>query len=84
MNASRASDTRGFGTGNPNGLTAYPDRACRTCGSPIIKRIQANPDFVRLRLGTLDVDPGVVAESHIMVSSKAAWVKIHDDLPQLG
>jgi len=52
------------------------------CGSPIYKREDADPDEVRLRLGTLDSDPGQVAQLHYRVGSKTPWFQITDSLPQ--
>jgi hypothetical protein len=57
---------------------------CKRCGSPLIKRIAAKPDEVRLRLGTLDSDPETTPAAHILVSFKAPWTEIADDLPQHG
>lgn len=54
---------------------------CGRCGSSIVKRNDAKPDTVRLRLGTLDTDPGVKPSKHIFVGSKAGWVDITDGLP---
>lgn len=53
---------------------------CSRCGSPLIKRNSAHPERIRLRLGTLDSDPGVKPSKHIYVGSKAAWVDITDGL----
>lgn len=52
------------------------------CGSPLFKRIDAIPQVLGFRLGTLDTDPGRVAENHIFVSSKVPWLEIEDDLSQ--
>ncbi len=52
------------------------------CGSPLYKEDDARPEFVALRLGTLDDDPGRRVEVHYAVASRAPWVEIHDDLPQ--
>ncbi len=57
---------------------------CTRCGSPLIKLIDAKPEEVRLRLGTLDSDPETTPAAHIFVSSKAPWTVIADDLPQRG
>ena len=57
---------------------------CTRCGSPLIKRNAAKPVEIRIRLGTLDDDPGVQVAAHIFVSSKAPWMPITDDLPQRG
>ncbi len=55
---------------------------CGRCGSPILKRKTAAPNEIRLRMGTLDTDPGVKPSRHSHVKSKAAWFEIKDDLPQ--
>ena len=59
---------------------------CAECGSPIISRRDAMPDFVRVRLGTLDSPLGCGPQGpirgHIYVGSKADWFQIHDSLPQ--
>ena len=57
---------------------------CGRCGSPILKRKAKDPDSLRLRVGTLDGDPGVKMSKHIHVDSKAPWVEIKDGLPQSG
>jgi hypothetical protein len=54
---------------------------CGNCGSPIISRREGVPQ-VRVRLGTLDTQPGQGPQAHIYVESKADWWEIHDDLPQ--
>jgi hypothetical protein len=55
---------------------------CRACGSPLWSRRASDPDILRLRLGTLDGDPGRRPLAHIWVSEKAPWFEITDDLPQ--
>jgi hypothetical protein len=55
---------------------------CSRCGSPIYSRRDSEPDLRRVRLGTVDGDPGRRAMAHIWVSSKACWHEITDDLPQ--
>jgi hypothetical protein len=55
---------------------------CGRCGSPILKRNNARPETIRLRLGTLDSDPGVKPSKHIYTASKAPWFEITDGLPQ--
>ena len=57
-------------------------RFCTRCGSPLVKRYADKPDLLRLRLGTLDTDPGVAVAAHIFVRSKAPWIQIADDIPQ--
>lgn len=55
---------------------------CTKCGSPLIKRIAADPSKLRFRLGTLDSDPKTRPAAHIFLRSKAPWTVITDDLPQ--
>ena len=55
---------------------------CAECGSAIIKRVESSPDSVRLRLGTLDSDPGVEPVAHIFVGSRAPWTELTDGLPR--
>jgi hypothetical protein len=55
---------------------------CSRCGSPIYSVIPSDPNTIRIRLGTLDDDPGIRPGFHIFVGSKAPWFEIHDSLPQ--
>jgi hypothetical protein len=55
---------------------------CTRCGSPLIKRKEAEPATLRLRLGTLDSDPGIRPAAHIYVNDRAPWTEIEDGLPQ--
>jgi hypothetical protein len=65
---------------SPGKLRAF----CSRCGSPLYSRVTADPDVVRLRLGSFDGDPGVRPRFHICVGEKAAWFDITDDLPQFA
>ena len=56
---------------------------CRVCGSPILSKFEAHPDYYGLPLGALDDDPGIRPNLHVHVASKAPWFTITDDLPQL-
>lgn len=56
---------------------------CRVCGSPIVSKFAAHPEYFGLPLGALDDDPGIRATSHVHVASKAPWFTITDDLRQL-
>lgn len=56
---------------------------CRVCGSPILSKFDAYPDYLGLPLGPLDDDPQVRPKRHVHVASKAPWFTITDDLPQL-
>ena len=55
---------------------------CRRCGSPLYSRRDSEPELRRIRLGTLDGDPGRRPLAHVFVGSKAPWFAIHDALPQ--
>ncbi|HVN87158.1 MAG TPA: GFA family protein [Candidatus Binatia bacterium] len=52
---------------------------CSRCGSPMFGRI-AGGALIRVRLGTLDGDPGGRAVANIWVGSKAPWYPITDSL----
>jgi hypothetical protein len=58
-----------------------PGLFCGSCGSPILKRKDNDPEHLRFRPGTLDSDPGVKMSKHTHVGSKAPWVEINDGLP---
>ena len=55
---------------------------CAECGSPIMSVRDAQPEVMRIRLGTLDTPISQPPIAHIFAASKAAWDVIHDDLPQ--
>ena len=56
---------------------------CGRCGSPMYSRTAAEPETLRIRLGTLDQDPGGRPRLHVWTSEKAAWFEINDDIPQI-
>lgn len=55
---------------------------CSRCGSPLLSRRPAEPDFLRLRLGTLDTPVSAKPAAHIFAASKAEWDEIGDGVPQ--
>ncbi len=55
---------------------------CSRCGSPLYSRRDDEPESRRLRLGTLDADPGRRPFAHFWVSEKAPWYTIEDKLQQ--
>ena len=63
---------------SPNSFRAF----CSKCGSPLYGRNSVYPQMRRVRLGTLEDDPGVRPSAHVWVGSKAAWYEIKDDLKQ--
>ncbi len=57
---------------------------CSRCGSPLYSRLASDPESFRIRLGTLDGDPGRRPSAHFWVGSKAVWHEITDALPQFA
>lgn len=55
---------------------------CSICGSNLVTEFDKHPQWYGFALGTLDDDPGVNAECHVFVGSKAPWHDITDKLPQ--
>jgi hypothetical protein len=55
---------------------------CSRYGSPIYCRIDEGSSIRRIRLGTLDGDPGQRAIAHVWTGSKSAWFQISDWLEQ--
>jgi hypothetical protein len=55
---------------------------CSGCGSPIYSRLASDSETFRIRLGTLDGDPGRRPLAHFWVGAKAPWHEITDALPQ--
>jgi hypothetical protein len=55
---------------------------CGRCGSPVISRATAAPDWVRVRVGLIDPPVGAPLAFHFHTASKADWWPIQGDLPQ--
>ncbi|CAB5506933.1 aldehyde-activating protein [Bathymodiolus azoricus thioautotrophic gill symbiont] len=45
-------------------------------------KLKNNPDYTRVRLGTITTDVDEAIEKHIFTQSKASWDTICDDIPQ--
>lgn len=54
---------------------------CSTCGSQIYA-YKEGQDYMVLRLGTLDDDPGAEQSCHIFMSVKAPWFELDSTTPQ--
>lgn len=52
------------------------------CGSPLWKEDDADPAELGFRLGTLDDDPGMMAQMHFLTGSQVPWISLDDGLPQ--
>ena len=57
---------------------------CGHCGTPIHAALQANPDFVRMRIGSLDTPVSQSVKAHSFVEEKAAWYEIGGRAPQFS
>jgi hypothetical protein len=55
---------------------------CSRCGSPVYSYRQSIPQTIRIRLGTVDSDPGSRPVLHSWVDQKAPWFEITDELPR--
>jgi hypothetical protein len=55
---------------------------CARCGSPLYSRRVSEPELYRIRLGSVDGDPGRRPLAHVFVGSKAPWFEITDELPR--
>jgi hypothetical protein len=63
---------------SPGKLRAF----CGDCGSPVYARRPAEPEWLSMRLGLIDADPGQRPQAHFNVQEKAPWFPITDDLPR--
>jgi hypothetical protein len=52
---------------------------CRRCGSSLFGGTWPDGSEVSVRLGALDVDPGIAPQYHSFVGSKATWERLPDD-----
>lgn len=52
---------------------------CSKCGGHLYAQNPADPDFVALRMGSLDQDPGIRPGLHQYVKYAAPWEPIPDD-----
>lgn len=55
---------------------------CGQCGS-VLPRYDSKSKQYSIPAGLLDDDPGIKADRHIFVESKASWYAIEDSLPQI-
>jgi hypothetical protein len=47
-------------------------------------RVSLERNVAVVPAGSLDTDPGIRAQAHIFVESKAAWDRITDQIPQFA
>jgi len=58
---------------------ALPALFCRTCGSTLFRGEWPDGEWIGIRLGTLDGDPGIRPTYHMFVDSRADWEELPDD-----
>ena len=55
---------------------------CSICGSSLFGGKWPRGRLISIRMGSFDDDPGIEPQFHTYVSSRAAWDRILDGLPQ--
>jgi hypothetical protein len=55
---------------------------CPTCGTQLVFREPAEPDYLDVTLATLDDPTAVRPSHHIWTASRIGWFDISDDLPR--
>ncbi len=72
-------------TGETRSVTV-PDRPWRlasaACGSPMFVQPRGDAPFIAVSLASLDAPDALAPDMHIWTSSKLAWLKLADGLPQ--
>lgn len=67
---------------NGPGSIHYEVAFCRSCSTPLPVQ-HDGAKLILIPAGSIDQDPGIRPQAHLNVESKAPWVEINDDLPQL-
>lgn len=57
---------------------------CGNCGSPIYSAIDAAPDMIFLKTGTLDDTSGFQVQFHAWCDSKQDWVQLEEGVPTMA
>ena len=57
---------------------------CGNCGSPIYSAIEAQPDTLILKTGTLDDTSGFKPMFHAWCDSKQDWVTLEEGVPTIA
>lgn len=52
---------------------------CSNCGGQVCTSSPENPDIIAIRLGALDVDPGIRPRAHQFVKFASDWYPVPDD-----
>lgn len=56
---------------------------CGQCGSPIYSALQAQPEMIYLKTGTLDDTTSFKPQFHVWCDSKQNWVELEEGVPAL-
>jgi hypothetical protein len=56
---------------------------CGRCGSPIYSALQAQPEMIYLKTGTLDDTASFTPQFHVWCDSKQNWVTLEEGIPAL-
>ncbi len=62
---------------------AYRPAFCSVCGSPVPLPRDGFP-LLEIPAGTLDDDPGIRPDKHLIIGPKSSWFEITDDLPRMS
>lgn len=54
---------------------------CSICGSPLFTKVGVKPEYVRIRLGSLDSEFSRKPSAHIFTGLKADWDEPHEGTP---
>jgi GNAT superfamily N-acetyltransferase len=55
---------------------------CAACGTALTIRMDADPEWVDVSVGSLETPDDIVPESHIFIDDALAWLHIDDPLPR--
>jgi len=57
---------------------------CGNCGSPIYSAIDAQPDNIFLKTGTMDDTTGFTPQFHAWCDTKQPWVDLEEGVPTMA
>jgi hypothetical protein len=73
--------TQSYAVTGDSGSSVYR-RFCSNCGSGVFLECDAYPDYIFLKVGSLDDGSWVTPDMHIYTAAKQPWVHIADGIPQ--
>lgn len=57
---------------------------CKTCASPLFTKVGDNPEYLRVRLGSLDSGFDQLPSAHIFMDHKAKWDMSEHTMPSFA